>query len=137
MNEQIKEKITEVEKMKKELERKQLNIVYDFLQASSIQSLQIDVNSEYNDEGGSYLVFNITHINKKKLDVSLYDYFFEDYRDNSPDWFCSFCLENNIKQKDVEYFSELFNDFLPEELRKKIARDDINLDKLKKIIDKI
>jgi hypothetical protein len=136
MKELIREKILEVEKMKKQLEKTQLSIVYDFFKESSLKSIDIDMEHEYNDEGGSYSIFNITSINGHWLEESISDGFLSDFGNDLPDWFCSFCLENNIKQTDIEIFCELFFEFLPEELQSTISFNSLTAEKLKAMIDR-
>jgi hypothetical protein len=137
MKELIRKKISEVEKMKKQLEKNQLSIISDFLKESSLKSIDIDMEHEYNDEGGNYAVFNITRINGHWLVDSISDGFLSDFGSDLPDWFCSFCLENNIKQTDIEIFCELFFEFLPEGLQRQISFNSLTAEKLKSMIDRI
>ena len=135
MNEEIKARIAEVQKVKKNLEKLELSIMYDFLKTSTLQTIDVDIDYEYNDEGGNYTNFNITYLNGKYLEDTINEDFFS-YGD-IPDWFCSFCLENNIKQTDVENFCEIFYDFLPDEIKKRISYSTITLECLDKLIQKV
>lgn len=135
MNEEIKTRIAEVQKVKKNLEKIELSILYDFLKTSTLQTIDVDIDYEYNDEGGNYTNFNITHLNGKYLEDTITEDFFS--YGGIPDWFCSFCLENNIKQTDVENFCEIFYDFLPDEIKKRISYSTITLEYLEKLIQKV
>lgn len=129
--------IKELEQLKERIHLLEISALYEQMKSSSIKSFKFSCESEYNDEGGSYLVFRLDKLNGKELEESLYEYFFEDSDVSQVDWFCSFCLENELKQAEIEEFMAIFYNYLSESTKESLSNDSVTLSALKKQLDKL
>jgi hypothetical protein len=137
MKNEVDKILKEVDKLRDKISNLELTALYTQLKDSSIKSFECSYESEYNDEGGSYLVFRLDKLNGKHLEESLHEYFFEDNDSSELDWFCSFCLENNLKEAEIEAFMTVFFQHLSNDTKENLCQSTVTVAQLKKKIDKI